>query len=469
MLRASLCVSLFLTGVAGSPLCAQSCADLSALAILGAEAVGRGEFRGASIRVEQGGALLREELFGSYTLDELVPIASSSKWLAAAVLMSCIDSGQLRLDDRVSTYIPSFTGAKSAITLAQCFSHSSGLRANHPAISDDTLTLQQAAQQIASSTLVALPGTAFDYGGVSMHVAGAVCEIATGRSWSQLFAERIAAPLGLVQTDFFAFGPTANPRIAGGARSTLREYARFVDMLRARGVHAGRRVLSEASVAAMFLDRTSGLRVIGTPHPAGAPYGIGTWLDRVSPNGEVLQVGTAGAFGFLAWIDLERDVAGTFSVLDRLNDVWPTVERMKELTREELVPFGVTCLGRSAPSCAGAVHLHADRVPRPGAEGFALRAHGAPPSSAGVLLLAGAVAPAGLPLLGAELLLPPLPAPVALAVASDAAGAAAILLPLPAALVPGERAAAQVLWLDPSSCASGALLRSTPALALELR
>ncbi|MBL8901473.1 MAG: beta-lactamase family protein [Planctomycetes bacterium] len=461
-------VSLLACAIA-LPLRAQSCADLSDLTTLGAAAVSRGDFAGASIRIEQGGVLVREELFGSYALDELVPIASASKWLAAAVLMSCVDSGHLRLDDRVSTYLPGYTGAKSAITLAQCFSHSSGLRANHPAISDDSIDLQQAAQQIASSALIALPGTAFEYGGVSMHVAGAVCEIATGQSWAQLFAQRLAVPLGLVQTDFFAFGPTANPRIAGGARSTLREYARFVEMLRARGSYLGRRVLSEASVAAMFVDRTSALRVISTPHPAGAPYGIGTWLDRVSPRGEVLQVGGAGAFGFLAWIDLERDVAGTFSVLDRLNDVWPTVEEMKALTREELAPLGVTCLGRSAPSCAGAVHLHASAVPRPGATDFALRAHGAPASSAGVLLLAGAVEPVGLPLFGAELLLPPVPAPVALALVSTAAGNAEIPLPLPATLVAGERAAAQVLWFDPSSCVSGALLRSTPALAIELR
>jgi CubicO group peptidase (beta-lactamase class C family) len=469
MLRSLLLSSLCLAALPSARLHAQSCADLSDLGAIGNEALSLGVFRGASLRVEQGGQLVHEELFGPYTIDELVPIASASKWLAAAVLMSCVDSGHLRLEDRVSSYLPSYTGAKSAITLAQCFSHSSGLPANNLAIIDETISLQQAAQQIASSNLIATPGTAFAYGGVSMHVAGAVCEIATGQSWAQLFAQRIAAPLGMVQTDFFAFGPTANPRIAGGARSTLREYARFVEMLRNRGLYNGQRVLREASVAAMFVDRTSALRVISTPHPAGAPYGIGTWLDRVSPSGEVLQVGGAGAFGFLAWIDLERDVAGTFSVLDRLNEVWPTVELMKVLTRAELEPLGVTCLGGSSPSCAGAVHLHASHVPRPGEVAFSLRAHGAPASSAGALLLAGGVAPIGLPLLGAELLLSPVPSPVLLAIASDPAGQAAVPLPLPATLSAGERAAAQVLWLDASSCASGALLRSTPALAIELR
>src|SRR6185295_1027121 len=104
---------------------------------------------GASLRVDQRGVTLYQRSFGTYTPGTVVPIASATKWLSAAVVMSLVDEGRLRLDDRVAQYIPSFTGPKAAITIRQCFTHTSGLPDNDASISDDTITLRQAADRIA--------------------------------------------------------------------------------------------------------------------------------------------------------------------------------------------------------------------------------------------------------------------------------------------------------------------------------
>ena len=68
-------------------------------------------------------------------------------------------------------------GPLANITLRQCFSHASGLPGRDPIINDTSITLRQAAIQLASTALLAPPGTTFHYGGVSMHLAGAVCEV----------------------------------------------------------------------------------------------------------------------------------------------------------------------------------------------------------------------------------------------------------------------------------------------------
>jgi CubicO group peptidase (beta-lactamase class C family) len=45
-------------------------------------------------------------LGGKYTLQTRVPIASCSKWLSAALVMTFVDEGKLRLGDTVGRYLP---------------------------------------------------------------------------------------------------------------------------------------------------------------------------------------------------------------------------------------------------------------------------------------------------------------------------------------------------------------------------
>ena len=195
-----------------------ACHDLAPLDGIVARMSATLGLRGACLRGDQHGAVLHERRYGAVTLAEGVPLASATQNLSAVVLMSCVDSGHVRLDDRVSQYFPSWQRPdKQAITLRQCFTPSAGLPANDPAISDNGITLRQAVDLIAQVPLQYVPGTAFSYGGVSMHVAGAVLEVATGRTFAALVAERVATPCGMTATDYRAFGPTANPRIAGAS------------------------------------------------------------------------------------------------------------------------------------------------------------------------------------------------------------------------------------------------------------
>lgn len=161
-----------------------------------------------------------------------------------------------------------------------CFTHTSGLPDNHPAVTDNTLTLREAAAQLASVPLDSTPGTEFVYGNVSMHVAGAVCELVGGNPWAEQFQERIAKPLGMTSTDYgdpAQYG--ANPLIAGGVRSTARDFAAFMAMLQNSGFvgafGASEAVLSWWSVGGMCSEQTANAKMVRNVHPDEVPYGIG--------------------------------------------------------------------------------------------------------------------------------------------------------------------------------------------------
>jgi len=201
------------------------CHDLLAITAIRQDLLVAFPVTGSScVQVDQRGATSYREAAGSFTLQTVVPIASATKTLSAAVLMSLVDDGDLSLDDTVGHWLPEWNnGVRASITLRMCFTHTAGLPSTHPAVGDDSITLRAAAMQLANVPLSYAPGTAFLYGGVSMHVAGAVCEVAAGQSWNQLFQQRIATPLGMTATDHGAFGTRrtrASPAAHGPTSAT---------------------------------------------------------------------------------------------------------------------------------------------------------------------------------------------------------------------------------------------------------
>jgi CubicO group peptidase (beta-lactamase class C family) len=237
---------------------------------------------------------------------------SATKTISGAVIMSQVDrsGGSFTLESRLSQYLPSFTGNKSGITVRQAFSHSSGLPGNSLALSNTTISLQQAAVQIAGMPMQYNPGEGFLYGGVSMHAAGSAAEVAAGESWNAMFIQRIAEPLGMTRTRY-VLSSESNPRIAGGCDSNAEEFARFMDMLRAGGVYNGVRVLSQSAVSAMFTRQSpQGVPVLGTPIAGLSDYGVGVWLDQRDAQGQLIGALAAGARGFTSWIDFDDGIVG---------------------------------------------------------------------------------------------------------------------------------------------------------------
>jgi CubicO group peptidase (beta-lactamase class C family) len=437
----------------------QSCHDLNGVDLIANDLLQQAPVFGSScVLVKQHGVTQLERCYGNYTMSQVVPIASATKTLSGAVLMSLVDDGIVSLDDLVAQYLPEWgVGEKAQITLRMCFAHTAGISGHSSVISDNTITLRQAAQLIALSPLQSTPGTTFAYAGGSMHVAGAVCEVASGQSWAQLFVQRIAQPLGMTATDFGAFGPTSNPRIAGGARSNLRDFSALMEMLRANGLFGGVQVLSQQAVNTLLSDQTAGTVIASTPHPYAAPYGIGIWLDGQDSQGRTLFASGVGAFGFAGWVDRARDVSGVFLVRYVNEQTYPYLERIWQEVGDALLPAGVACVGISTPTCAHDVWLNGNGAATAGNLDFAVVVARAPANALGGMVL-GEPAPGGLGVLDMTAFIGP-PFVTVATLLSDADGRAAVSAPLASGLL-GLTVGVQSFWLGDNACAATGLQAS---------
>jgi len=80
------------------------------------------------VLIEQNNSRIYEYQAGVIDTSSIVAIASASKWLSGAVILSLADEGYFSLDDTVGTYLPIFTeNEKGHITIRQAFSMTSGL------------------------------------------------------------------------------------------------------------------------------------------------------------------------------------------------------------------------------------------------------------------------------------------------------------------------------------------------------
>jgi CubicO group peptidase (beta-lactamase class C family) len=272
---------------------------------------------GALFVARGGGRTLERATFGRFSTTTVIPIASASKWITAATVMTFVDEGTLSLDDPVAKYLPAFADAKAAITIRQALSHTSGLPPNDCA-GDQHVSLATCVGQIAGATGdVRPPGTAFRYTSVGYVIVGRIIEKLTGHPYQQAFEERLGKVLGMSRTSFNARGQAPDP--AGSARSSLGDYTRFLAMLAAHGTVGDRRVLSAQAVDEIERDQLHGLDTRGdaagqiTQIPT---YGLGVWRDVAGPHDETQVVSGNGAFGFYPWIDRVHGTYGIVAVAD---------------------------------------------------------------------------------------------------------------------------------------------------------
>lgn len=290
---------------------------------------------GITAIVMQDGKLLYRLDVGKIDPQAQYPAASSSKWLTAALVMTVVDEGKLSLDAPISTWLPEFRGEAGAITLRELLAQTAGegsLKGMVDVKQDPRMTLAESASQIAALPLEDKPGEVFKYGGPGFQVAGALVEKVTGERWSDLFAERIAKPLGMDHTYWehlpdkgVPTAETLNPLLQGGAVTTAEDYMRFLTMLAQGGEYQGRRILSAQAIETMETVQTLGKSMAWLPSGAkssdGWQYALGNWCERWDSDGRCNLVSSPGAFGAFPWIDRKSGLYGIFFTRTRLPKV----------------------------------------------------------------------------------------------------------------------------------------------------
>jgi CubicO group peptidase (beta-lactamase class C family) len=285
--------------------------------------INKGYYPGAGILIAQNNKVIYEAYFGNYKPETVVFIASAGKWLAAATVASVVEEGKLSWDDKVVKWLPEFTDIKGQATLRQLFSHTSGYpdyqpKGNHR---DDYQTLEESVKNIVSLPADAKPGTEFHYGGLAMQVAGRMAELASGKDFETLFQQKIVQPLGMENTHFTPvdLGGGHSPMLGGGARSTLRDYAHFLEMIANDGMYKGTQILKKESVQEMQANQVKNALVKKGEFVENTRalthksiYGLGEWREEVNQNNEAVLISSPSWAGAYPWIDKKNKVYGFF-------------------------------------------------------------------------------------------------------------------------------------------------------------
>lgn len=278
-----------------------------------------------AVLVEQDGELIYKQEI-NMGINTNISIASASKWLSGAVIMSLVDEGKLSLDDTIGKFLPLFSRyGKGNITIRQLFSLTAGFEGDIGATDISgkyeyrkDLTLEQVIDSIAVyEPLVNPPGAAFNYESAGMQIGGRIAEIVSGLSWQELFNQEIAIPCNM-KAEYVQMS-SLNPLIAGGVHTTAEDYMHFLEMIVNKGEYKGTRVLSENAVALMEKDETNGAVIQTAPYNANmfteypvnpVRYGIGNWLDVTDASGNIMETSSPGLFGTHPWQDSKHHVAG---------------------------------------------------------------------------------------------------------------------------------------------------------------
>ncbi|GAA0329746.1 serine hydrolase domain-containing protein [Sphingomonas oligophenolica] len=348
--------------------------------------VDRGELAGVVTLTSHRGEIVQAETIGWRDIETKTPmrpdtlfrIASMTKPITSVTALMLVEEGRIALDDPISRWVPELaaprvlrdaTGplddtvpARRAITIEDLLTHRSGIAygfssegplkqayeetLGDPAMNRLTPDLWLAA--LGTLPLAYQPGALFHYGH-STDVLGFLISRVEGKPLRQILQERLFAPLGMVDTDFWLprekrgrlaslYGyheapgqlvkiepemydePAAYSPGGGGLISSAPDYHRFARMLLGEGALEGIRVLRPETVRLMRANRLTeaqrevpfggmalwqkngfglGLSIaedpVGNPYACGAPGSMtwpgifGTWW-QADPVNDLIMI-----------------------------------------------------------------------------------------------------------------------------------------------------------------------------------
>jgi CubicO group peptidase (beta-lactamase class C family) len=276
--------------------------------------------------------LVYKKELGDFNSKTQAPIASCSKWLTAALVMTFVDEGKISLDDKIIKWLPEFEKyGKNYITIRECLSHMTGIRSEPITIlklleRKKFSSLEEEVNAFAAKDIQANPGEEFRYSNIGLNIAGRILEIISKRKFDVLARQRLFVPLAMRKTTFSTLdGSAVNP--SGGAQSTPDDYMHFLIMLMNKGIYQGKRILSEDAVNQMLQVQTKAEQIKYAPKAAqGYNYALGAWVIEegslpISSKGRVATaVASPGLFGTWPMIDYCRGYAYLFFVKNLLGE-----------------------------------------------------------------------------------------------------------------------------------------------------
>ncbi|MGE3165568.1 MAG: serine hydrolase [Planctomycetota bacterium] len=250
----------------------------------------------------------------------LFEIGSISKVFTGALLVDAVQRGELKLDQPLAELLPAGTTLESKgrpVSLVDLTTHFSGLPympsnfmpadPTDPFADYDGPKLFAFLQDFAPTRA---PGETYEYSNLAPGLLGELVSRAAGSSYEQLLAQRICAPLRLVDTSTRVPEPgerQAAPHTADNERTVG---WRFAALAGCGAIHSTALDLLRFAAAQVHGDTTlhSSLRQMHTErHPIfpGRSVGIAWHLDRRGTSTRIWHNGQTG--GYHAFLGVELD------------------------------------------------------------------------------------------------------------------------------------------------------------------
>src|SRR5262245_59582685 len=303
---------------------------------------------GGAILVGRSGKTVTPRFFGRQGPEpDAEPIRKDSMFYLASVTkpviymagMLLVERGLLNLSDKVTRYVPEFTGGgKEHAQVLHLFTHTSGLPDEPPNNADlrkKREPFKKFVEDAIKAELVFKPGTKFSYSSSGTILTAEIIQRLSGKSIREFVQKEIIEPLGLKSTGLGAqgFAPERLVRTtvpdyqkdknadwnstywrefgspAGGMFSTPEDYAVICALMLAGGKLGNVRLLSPATVRMMTSNRMDDLPDLPEPVRRTQPWGLGWRLNHTgTPDswGDLLDrrvFGHTGSAGNVVWMD----------------------------------------------------------------------------------------------------------------------------------------------------------------------
>jgi CubicO group peptidase (beta-lactamase class C family) len=307
---------------------------LNAAADLLAQAAADGQVYAAALYVRYPGGEFARTFGGAKSIDDPFLLASISKPISAAAVMTLYDRGRFDLDDPVRKFIPEFTGeARDTITIRQLLTHVSGLPDQLPENAElrkGHAPLSVFVEKSVRTPLLFEPGSRYQYSSMGILLASEVAHRITGTEFTKFVDEAVFQPLGMKQSALglgrFKLDETLRVQTekaapeAGGGDPTAQDWDWNSPYWRNLGSPWGGVHASAADVGRFFAEflhpnghlvkgETAALMLRNHNRDGLTPRGLGFGLGAKigSPGCSEKTFGHGGATGTLAWADPATD------------------------------------------------------------------------------------------------------------------------------------------------------------------
>ncbi len=328
----------------------------------------RTETPGASILAIRDGRVIYRKAFGLRDLERRLAarmdtdyeIGSITKQFTAAAILQLQDAGKLKIDEKVSAYLPDVPHANE-VTLRQLLTHTSGIPDYFGLRSDEEFTkptgFAELMKLIADKPLDFAPGSRASYSNTGYMILGRIIEVTSHESYHQYRLEHLLKPAGMTQSYIVQDEP-ALATMARGYRHVNGKLEPGLTIHESYSWSAGDIVSTVEDVEKWNEALTSGRVVPKTDYALmmrpqittggeDTGYGFGLFIDKVNDQPRIGHTG--GSFGFTAANFYFPQQKLRIIVLTNMVDAPEPGETISNVIFDDLYPEFSRAASRPAP------------------------------------------------------------------------------------------------------------------------